>query len=228
MESKIETKIENGVVENWEDLYQKAKTIENLDEKLLIYCYLFIPLRSDISSIKIRDFNKQIDNYYDSNNKQIVFNSLVKKQKILSVDIPVELNELIETFIKRNPNEIYLIKLTHSNRNLNITKRLAVVSEKYFGKGLTINDYRHIYSTFQADKVKHLPIRKQVKAIDDVSKLMNNSVKTQIQYYICKLMDDKHDKFKKELNDVNVIHSYDGKIYIVDKIVEVIDTDLLK
>jgi len=118
LESKIETKIENNVVENWEDLYQKAKTFENLDKKLLIYCYLFIPLRSDISSVKIRGFNKQIDNYYDSNNKQIVFNSLVKKQKILSVDIPDELNELIETFIKRNPNEIYLIKLTHSNRNL--------------------------------------------------------------------------------------------------------------
>jgi len=32
LESKIETKIENDVVENWEDLYQKAKTFENLDE----------------------------------------------------------------------------------------------------------------------------------------------------------------------------------------------------
>ena len=121
----------------------------------------------------------------------------MKKQKILSVDIPDELNELIETFIKRNPNEIYLIKLTHSNRNLNITKRLAVVSEKYFGKGLTINDYRHIYSTFQADKVKHLPIRKQVKAIDDVSKLMNNSVKSQVKYYIRKTIDEKKENLKR-------------------------------
>ena len=198
-----------------------------MDEKLLIYCYLFIPLRSDISSIKIRDFNKQIDNYYDSNNKQIVFNSLVKKQKILSVDIPDELNELIETFIKRNPNEIYLIKLTHSNRNLNITKRLAFVSKVYCGKPLTINDYRHIYSTSKAGQVKHLPIRKQVKAIDDVSKLMNNSVKSQVKYYIRKTLDEKREKFEQELSNVNVIHSHDGKIYIVDKIVGIIDTNLI-
>ena len=50
--AKYKQKIENDV-ENWEDLYQKAKTFENLDKKLLIYCYLFIPLRSDISSVKI-------------------------------------------------------------------------------------------------------------------------------------------------------------------------------
>ena len=142
----------------------------------MIYCYLFIPLWTDISTVKVKDYNKQSDNYYNS--KQFVFNVLVKNAGKLTANVPDKLNELIETFIKCNPGENYLIKLTHSNRNLNITKWLAAISSKYFGTLLTINDYRHIYSTYQARQVKHLPIRKQVKAIDDVSKLMNNSVKS--------------------------------------------------
>ena len=36
-------------------------------------------------------------------------------------------------------------------------------------------------------------------------------------------MEDKKEDFEKLLNNINAIHSYNGKIYIVDNIIETIE-----
>ena len=221
LENKIDSTIDNDIVEDWDEIYNKAKTIQDFDEKLLIYCFLFIPLRSDITTVKIRNYNAQVDNYYL--NGKIVFNSLIKKGGIKTIDVPKELDDLIQNIKLVNYQEDYLIRLNYKDRSNGITRQLGKVSLKYFGKQLTINDYRHIYSTHKAKQTEDLPLKARLKSIDETSKLMNNSVLSQVRYYIRKTMDNKREDFEKSLNNINAIHSYDGKVYIVENIIEVID-----
>jgi len=56
---------------------------------------------------------------------------------------------------------------------------------------------------------------------------MNNSVLSQVRYYIRKATEDKREDFEKSLKNINAIHSYDDKVYIVDNIIEVIDMNKL-
>jgi len=221
LENKIDSTIDNDVVEDWDEIYNKAKTIQDFDEKLLIYCFLFIPLRSDITTVKIRNYNAQVDNYYL--NGKIVFNSLIKKGGIKTIDVPKELDDLIQNIKLVNYQEDYLIRLNYKDRSNGITRQLGKVSLKYFGKQLTINDYRHIYSTYKSKQTEDLPLKQRLKSIDETAQIMNNSVLSQVRYYIRKTMDNKREDFEKLLKNINVIHSYDGKVYIVDNIIEVID-----
>ena len=221
LENKIDSTIDNDIVEDWEEIYNKAKTIQDFDEKLLIYCFLFIPLRSDITTVKIRNYNAQVDNYYL--NGKIVFNSLIKKGGIKTIDVPKELDDLIQNIKLVNYQEDYLIRLNYKDRSNGITRQLGKVSLKYFGKQLTINDYRHIYSTYKSKQTEDLPLKQRLKSIDETAQIMNNSVLSQVRYYIRKTMDNKREDFEKLLKNINVIHSYDGKVYIVDNIIEVID-----
>ena len=221
LENKIDSTIDNDIVEDWDEIYNKAKTIQDFDEKLLIYCFLFIPLRSDITTVKIRNYNAQVDNYYL--NGKIVFNSLIKKEGIKTIDVPKELDDLIHNIKLVNYQEDYLIRLNYKDRSNGITRQLGKVSLKYFGKQLTINDYRHIYSTHKAQQTEDLSLKQRLKSIDETSKIMNNSVLSQVRYYIRKTLEEKKEDFEKSLNNINVIHSYDGKIYIVDNIIEIIE-----
>ena len=113
LENKIDSTIDNDIVEDWDEIYNKAKTIQDFDEKLLIYCFLFIPLRSDITTVKIRNYNAQVDNYYL--NGKIVFNSLIKKGGIKTIDVPKELDDLIQNIKLINYQEDYLIRLNYKD-----------------------------------------------------------------------------------------------------------------
>jgi len=100
LENNLDSKIDNDIVEDWQTIYDKAKLITDLDDKLLVYCFLFVPLRRDIATLKIRNFNKQTDNFYF--NSKIVFNSLVKRDGRKSGDVPKVLDDLIKNVMLIN------------------------------------------------------------------------------------------------------------------------------
>ena len=53
LENNLDSKIDNDIVEDWQRIYDKAKLITDLDDTLLMYCFLFVPLWSDIATVKI-------------------------------------------------------------------------------------------------------------------------------------------------------------------------------
>jgi len=56
-------------------------------------------------------------------------------------------------------------------------------SKKHFGISLTINDYRHIYSTHKAEQTVDLTLKQRLKSIDETAKAMNNSFITDLSLH---------------------------------------------
>ena len=101
---------------------------------------------------------------------------------------------------------------------------LANVTTKHLEKSLTINDFQYIFSTYKA-KQTQTTLKQKSKPIHETANVIYNSVLSQVRYYIKKTMDNKREPFERELININAIHSFDGKVHIVDNITEVIGID---
>ena len=135
---------------NVNTLYKK-KTLNNTDlqdiQNYIILCILsgkYIPPRrsKDYVDFKIKDIDKDKDNYIEK--KNMVFNSYktAKTYQRQELPIPPELMKILNKWIKINPTEYLLFdsngkKLT----NVKLTQRL----NKIFGKKASVNQLRHTY-----------------------------------------------------------------------------------
>ena len=133
-------------------LYKK-KTLTMADlqqiQNYIIICVLggtyIAPRRStDYCLLKIRNFNKEEDNYFEKN--QMVFNKYktAKTYKQQTLVVPPELKSILNKWIKVNPTD-YLLFDTNGSQltNVKMTQRL----NKIFGKKSSINSLRHSYLT---------------------------------------------------------------------------------
>jgi hypothetical protein len=140
----------NDMSTNVNILYKKkVKSMSDLQDiqNYIIMCVLsgiFIPPRrsKDYVDFKIRNIDKDIDNYIDK--KYFVFNSYktAKTYQRQEIAIPPELLKILNKWIKINPTD-YLLFDSNSKKlsNVKLTQRL----NKIFGKKASVNQLRHSY-----------------------------------------------------------------------------------
>jgi len=142
--------LSNALQENSNTLYKK-KTLTMPDlqdiQNCIIMCVLsgrYIPPRrsKDYVDFKIRNIDKEKDNYIDK--KVMVFNSYktAKTYQRQEIPIPPELLKILNKWIKVNPTD-YLLFDSNGKKlsNVKLTQRL----NKIFGKKASVNQLRHTY-----------------------------------------------------------------------------------
>ena len=140
----------NDMTTNVNILYKK-KTLTMPDlqdiQNYIILCVLsgiYIPPRrsKDYVDFKIRDIDREKDNYIDK--KTMVFNSYktAKTYQRQELPIPPELLKILNKWIKVNPSD-YLLFDSNGKKlsNVKLTQRL----NKIFGKKASVNQLRHSY-----------------------------------------------------------------------------------
>lgn len=133
------------------NILYKKKTLTMSDlqdiQNYIILCVLsgiYIPPRrsKDYVDFKIRDIDREKDNYIDK--KTMVFNSYktAKTYQRQELPIPPELLKILNKWIKVNPTD-YLLFDSNSKKlsNVKLTQRL----NKIFGKKASVNQLRHSY-----------------------------------------------------------------------------------
>lgn len=165
-------------------LYKK-KTLNMNDlqqiQNYIIICLLggvYVPPRrsTDYCLMKIRNYNKDEDNYFEKN--QMVFNKYktAKTYKQQTLVVPPELKSILNKWIKVNPTDFMLFDTNSSAlTNVKMTQRL----NKIFGKKSSVNSLRHSYLTTKFGS--QLEIQKEM---DAVSKDMGTSSSTIQNIYL--------------------------------------------
>ena len=136
------------------DLIMKKKSITPSDlqqiQNYIIMCVLgslyIKPRRSkDFVDFKIRNVDKETDNYMDKN--KFVFNSYktAKTYGKQEVDIPVQLRNIITKWSKINPTD-YLLFDANMNK-LSSVKLNQRLNRIFGGKKVGVNQLRHTYLT---------------------------------------------------------------------------------
>jgi integrase len=169
-------------------LYKK-KTLSMSDlqqiQNYIIICILggvYVPPRrsTDYVLLKIRNFNKEEDNYIEKN--QMVFNKYktAKTYKQQTLTVPPELKSILTKWIKVIPAEIDYLLFDNNGSpltNVKMTQRL----NKIFGKKSSINSLRHSYLTTKFGS--QIEVQKEM---DAVSKDMGTSSSTVQNIYLKK------------------------------------------
>jgi hypothetical protein len=131
-------------------LYREPKLNMNELQEIqnyIILCLLggiYIPPRrsKDYVDFKIRNINKDKDNYLDK--RKLIFNSYktAKTYGKQELEIPIQLQKILKKWITVNPTE-YLLFDSHENQlsNIKLTQRL----NKLFDKKASVNQLRHTY-----------------------------------------------------------------------------------
>lgn len=112
----------------------------------------YIPPRraKDYTNFKIKNIDKQTDNYINKN--ELIFNSYktAKTYGQQSVTMPKELKSILNKWLKINPTEYLLFDITNKPlSNVKLNQRL----NKIFGKKAGVNQMR---KTYLSDKYKDL------------------------------------------------------------------------
>lgn len=158
LKPKVEVNIKEELTE-LEEFYKELK--ENTPS-----------LRSDLSTVKIKNFNKEMDNYI--NDDEIVFNTLVKKNGKMTIKITNE--KLLEKIKTREYKNDYLLDYEIKDRN----NYECILCKKVFGIGLS--DYRSNYMTKKFEGV--ITPREVLKRAFEVAKECNTSIEMIYQYYL--------------------------------------------
>ena len=131
-------------------LYKKISLTSNdlqIIQQYIILCLLggiYIPPRrsKDYVDFKIKNINKETDNYIDGN--KLIFNSYktAKFYGSQTIEIPKELKTILTKWIKTNPTDYLLFdsKLEQLS-NVKLKQRL----NKLFDKKVGVNQLRHTY-----------------------------------------------------------------------------------
>jgi len=131
-------------------LYKKinltSNDLQNI-QQYIILCLLggiYIPPRrsKDFVDFKIKNINKETDNYLDGN--KLVFNSYktAKFYGSQTIEIPKELKSILTKWIKSNPTDYLLFDSKEEQlSNVKLNQRL----NKLFDKKVGVNQLRHTY-----------------------------------------------------------------------------------
>jgi integrase len=166
--SQVKQRIDS-LRENAELIYKKKQlTITDLQEiqSYIIMCLLggiyIAPRRSkDYVDFKIKNINKEKDNYLDKN--KMFFNSY-KTSKTYGqqvVDIPIQLKNILNKWIKINATDYLLFD---SNLNKISSVKLNQRLNKIFSNKISVNQLRH---TYLSDKFSHT-----IKEKDEIKETM--------------------------------------------------------
>jgi hypothetical protein len=138
---------------------------------------VFIPPRRslDYCEFKIKNINKETDNYLEKN--KLVFNryKTAKTYGQQSVDIPVQLRNILTKWSKINPTD-YLLVDTNGNK-LNSVKLNQRFNSIFGGRKIATNQMRH---TFLTDKYAETS-KKNKEMEQDLTDMATNVPKSYIK-----------------------------------------------
>jgi integrase len=158
------------------ELLYKKKTLSTSDMQQ-IQNYIIVSLlggiyipprrRKDFVDFKIKNINKEKDNYIEKN--KLIFNSYktAKTYGQQIVDIPIQLKNILQKWIKINPTDYLLFD---SNMNALSSVKLNQRLNKIFEKKVGVNQLRH---TFLTDKYKKTS--QESKSLENDMKSMGSS-----------------------------------------------------
>jgi len=175
--------IYNMLKKNADLLYKKSahspselQQIQNFIILALMSGVFIPPRRSlDYCEFKIKNINKETDNYLDKN--KLVFNryKTAKTYGQQSVDIPVQLRNILTKWSKINPTD-YLLVDTNGNK-LNSVKLNQRFNSIFGGRKIATNQMRH---TFLTDKYAETS-KKQKEMEQDLTDMATNVPKSYIK-----------------------------------------------
>jgi hypothetical protein len=136
------------------------------------------PRRSlDYADMKIRNYNKDIDNFYE--NGKFTFNEYktFKQYGRVVLDVKLlapQLNTLIKKWIKINKTDYLLY--SSNNHKLSNTQLYQYNNKIWNGKSVSCNIYRHVYLT------EFYKIPRTYMQMDEMSKFMGHSINQSMLY----------------------------------------------
>ena len=136
------------------------------------------PRRSEFASVKIKNFDKQKDNYLEKN--KIVFNSYKTAKKYGSqiYEVPSPLIPIVKKYLKLNKTD-YLFPKRNSDAcmtNVDYNRML----QKIFGKTISVDNLRSIYLS---EKYKNIP---SLVDMEKTAEAMGHTITTSLENYVKK------------------------------------------
>lgn len=169
--------------DGYKSQYKKNPTISNTIDLLISYLVSGalgedLPPRRvlDYSLMKIRNFDKENDNYI--NGGKFYFNQYKTKDRYGSqvISIPKELNTLINKWKKINEGDYLLF--TEDGNEFTSTALSKKISRMFDGNSMDM-----LRSIFLSHYYRDLP---QLKAMEDLASKMGHSISSQLNYYVKK------------------------------------------
>lgn len=172
-----------------EIIYVNSKNLsnKNIDEFFLKMFLDYPPLRSDLCSIKLKNFDIEKDNYF--NQEAFIFNDLVKIKERNNVEtkLKIDLKQSEIDFVKSLKTE-YLYDINKvENRNDHFIQYLAKISEKYLGERMGIQKFRRLYITKNLNELIKLAPFELLKGAEILAKQMNTSISIMLSNYYGKM-----------------------------------------
>lgn len=156
------------------------RQFQKIQMYVLLSCLLLIPVRRslDFTEFKIRNIDKQKDNFYCVEKRKPYFYFNCYKTKSTyhqqKEEIPPKLQKIIQKWIDINPHD-YLLMNTQQSNKINPTQ-LTGMLYSFFGRPISTSMLRHIFLT---DRYKDIPALKELK---DVAQRMAHSLEESLSY----------------------------------------------
>lgn len=170
---EIMSYIDELLISKDDEMLSKINKIESLTEKLILMFHYHHPLRSDLITIKFRNFDKN-DNYYK--NGSIHLNNPVKVNRKLVIKLDGDVNNLFKQQIQavKYTNSDYIIGRTFTSHYYGIL--LKRLSTRHLNKPMTINSFRHRLSF-------HPFLEQLYHKMNQIAINMNHNLNTHIMKY---------------------------------------------
>lgn len=153
----------------------KREYTDVLDLILLSLYTLIAPRRSqDFADMKIRNYDKDTDNYYDGKNFVFHKYKTAKNYGTQIIKVPPRLKTILNRWMNHNPHD-HLLSSSHGNK-ISVS-RMTLLLNKIFGKNVSTTLLRHIYISNIV--LKDAP---SIKEREEVATAMGHDIQTQ-EYY---------------------------------------------
>ena len=164
------------------NIKSKDYDMELLTQYVLLSMFVLIPPRRvlDYSKMKIRNWNKDTDNFIDVKKKTITFNiyKTFKKYGTQTFSIPDEMVKLVKQWQKINNNSDWL--LLEELDSYNVTRMFNKLFAKATGKSnVSSNILRHSFLTNYYNNITAIP---SLVVMENLATQMSHSVSTQLLY----------------------------------------------
>lgn len=173
---RVYRSLERRVSALWKVPHHVKNELEMLQDFVILSLYVLIPPRRllDYTAFKIRNVDKEKDNYMDG--RHFVFNQYktAKKYNKQEVPIPIKLKQIIQKWSKLNEGDFLLMD---DDKPFSAPKLTLRLNRIFGGRRISVNQLRH---TFITDKVlNNVPA---LSKLDKVAKQMGHSVNEAMLY----------------------------------------------
>lgn len=151
----------------------------DLINMMILSLYVLTPPRrlKDYALMKIKNIDKEVDNYIDDDSFVFQQYKTAKKYGTQVVKIPSKLKTILEKWNNINTSDYLIPNHKYPNKPLTVSGLHTRLNNIFDGKHISVNMLRHIYIT---DVV--LPNVPKLTILDKVATQMGNSVNQQLLY----------------------------------------------